>query len=86
MAEAVADRPKKVTQELFVDHIVKDDKGNEFVITRDVASAIHFDLIVNGYINKIGELTDKYYEDKANGAISRSRITSSTRLLKSSSV
>ena len=69
MAEAVADRPKKVTQELFVDHIVKDDKGNEFLITRDVASAIHFDLIVNGYINKIGELTDKYYEDKANGEI-----------------
>lgn len=69
MAEAVADRPKKVTQELFVDHVVKDDKGNEFVITRDVASAIHFDLIVNGYINKIGELTDKYYEDKANGEI-----------------
>ena len=69
MAEAVADRPKKVTQELFVDHIVKDDKGNEFVITRDIASAIHFDLIVNGYINKIGELTDKYYEDKANGEI-----------------
>ncbi len=69
MAEAVADRPKKVTQELFVNHIVKDDKGNEFVITRDVASAIHFDLIVNGYINKTGELTDKYYEDKANGEI-----------------
>ena len=69
MAEVVADRPKKVTQELFVDRIVKDDKGNEFAITRDVASAIHFDLIVNGYINKIGELTDKYYEDKANGEV-----------------
>lgn len=69
MAEAVADRPKKVTQELFVDHTVKDEKGNEFVITQDVASAIHFDLIVNGYINKSGELTDKYYEDKANGEI-----------------
>lgn len=69
MAEVVADRPKEVTQELFVDRIVKDDKGNEFAITRDVASAIHFDLIVNGYINKIGELTDKYYEDKANGEV-----------------
>lgn len=69
MAEAVADRPKKVTQELFINHVVKDDKGNEFVITSDVASAIHFDLIVNGYINKFGELTDKYYEDKANGEI-----------------
>lgn len=69
MAEAVADRPKAVTRDLFVDHIVKDDHGNEIIITSDVASAIHFDLIVNGYINKLGELTDKYYEDKANGEV-----------------
>lgn len=69
MAEAVADRPKAVTKDLFVNHIVKDDHGNEIIITSDVASAIHFDLIVNGYINKLGELTDKYYEDKANGEV-----------------
>lgn len=69
MAEAVADRPKAVTRDLFVDKLVKDDQGNEFLITSDVASAIHFNLIVNGYINKLGELTDKYYEDKANGEI-----------------
>lgn len=69
MAEAVADRPKAVTRDLFVDHLVKDDQGNEVLITRDMASAIYFDLIVNGYINKLGELTDKYYEDKTNGEI-----------------
>lgn len=69
MAEAVADRPKAVTKELFVDHLVKDDDGNEILITSEVASAIHYDLIINGYINKIGQLTDKYYEDKANGDI-----------------
>ena len=69
MAEAVADRPKAVTRELFVDKIVKDEGGNEVIITGDIASAIHFDLIVNGYINKQGGLTDKYYEDKANGEI-----------------
>lgn len=69
IAEAVADRPKKVTADLFVDHVVKDEKGNEFLITRDVASAIHFDLIVNGYVNKVGELTDKYYTDKANNEL-----------------
>ena len=69
LADAVADRPKKVTADLFVDHMVKDDKGNEFMITSDVASAIYFDLVVNGYINKTGELTDKYYFDKANGEI-----------------
>ena len=62
MAEAVADRPKAVTRDLFVDKLVKDNQGNEFLITSDVASAIHFDLIVNGYINKLGELTDKYYD------------------------
>jgi type III restriction enzyme len=69
LAEAVADRPKKVTQELFIDHLVVDSQGNEFMITSEVASAIHYDLILNGYINKIGELTDKYYEDKANGEV-----------------
>lgn len=69
LAEAVADRPKKVTQELFVDRLVVDAQGNEFMITSEVASAIHYDLILNGYINKLGELTDKYYEDKANGEV-----------------
>lgn len=69
LADAVADRPKAVTRELFVNKIVKDERGNEVIITGDIASAIHFDLIVNGYINKLGELTDKYYEDKANGAL-----------------
>ena len=69
MAEAVASRPKAVTQELFTDRIVKDEQGNEVIITKEVASAIHFDLIVNGYINKLGELTDKYYTDKENGEL-----------------
>ena len=69
IAEAVADRPDKITQELFIGHMVKDDKENELVITRDTAVAIYFDMIVNGYVNKRGELTDKYYEDKANGEI-----------------
>ena len=69
MAEAVADRPRAVTVELFVGKVIKDDKGNEQVIDRDTATAIHFDMIVNGYIDKKGTLTDKYYEAKANGAI-----------------
>lgn len=69
LAEAVADRHKKVTPELFVDRLVVDAQGNEFMITSEVASAIHYDLILNGYINKLGELTDKYYEDKANGEV-----------------
>ena len=69
MADAVADRPRAVTVDLFVGKVIKDDKGNEQIIDRDTATAIHFDMIVNGYIDKKGTLTDKYYEDKANGAI-----------------
>ncbi len=69
MAEAVADRPRAVTVELFVGKVIKDEQGNEQAINRDTASAIHYDMIVNGYIDRKGALTDKYYEDKANGEI-----------------
>ena len=69
LAEAVADRPKAVTAELFIGKVIKDDKGNEQVIDSDMGHAIQFDLIVNGYIDKKGILTDKYYEDKANGEL-----------------
>lgn len=69
IAEAVADRPKAVTAELFIGKVIKDDQGNEQVVDGDTGRAIHFDLIVNGYIDKKGVLTDKYYEDKANGEL-----------------
>lgn len=69
MAEAVADRPRAVTVDLFVGKVIKDENGNEQVIDRDTATAIHFDLISAGYIDRKGALTDKYYQDKANGAV-----------------
>ena len=69
MADAVADRPRAVTVDLFVGKVIKDDKGNEQVIDQDTASAIHYDMIVNGYIDRKGVLTDKYYQDKVNGEI-----------------
>ncbi len=69
MAEAVADRPRAVTVELFVGKAIKDERGSQQVIGQDTAFAIHYGLIVNGYIDRKGILTDKYYEDKANGEI-----------------
>ncbi len=69
MAEAVADRPRAVKVELFAGKVIKDEQGNEQVIDQDMASSIHHDMIVNGYIDRKGALTDKYYEDKANGEI-----------------
>lgn len=68
MAEAVADRPVKVTVNLFAGKVIKDNAGNEQVIDDDMATAIYEGLIENGYIRK-GQLTDKYYKDKANGEI-----------------
>lgn len=69
IAAAVADRPKAVTPELFIGKVIKDERGNEQVIDDDTGRVIHFDMIKNGYIDKKGALTDKYYEDKANGEL-----------------
>jgi type III restriction enzyme len=68
IAEAVADRPRKVTVELFKNKVVKDASGAEQVIDQALASCIYEGLIASGYV-KGGALTDKYYEDKKNGAI-----------------
>lgn len=69
LADAVAGRPVAVTADLFKGKVITDIKGNEQVVDADMAQAIYFDLIVNGYIDKKGALTDKYYDDKANGKI-----------------
>lgn len=69
IAEAVADRPRSITVDLFVGKVIKDSKGHEQVVDRDTADAIMYDLTVNRYIDKKGALTDKYYEDKANGTL-----------------
>lgn len=68
IAEAVAYRPKAVTAELFKGREIVDSKGNTQFIDDDTAQAIYEDMISNGYIKR-GQLTDKYYEDKANGEI-----------------
>lgn len=57
IAEAVADRPRKVQAKLF------EEKFGE-----DTALVIYESLIKNGYI-KCGELTEKYYEAKQNGSL-----------------
>ncbi|MDR2697693.1 MAG: DEAD/DEAH box helicase family protein [Holophagales bacterium] len=57
IAEAAAERPLKVETKLFTEKF-----GD------DVAFVIYESLIENGYVKR-GELTEKYYEDKKNGAI-----------------
>lgn len=69
IAEDIADRPCAVTRDLFLNHVVTDDHGNEMVIDSDTASAIMYEMTVNCYVDRKGVLTDKYYEDKANGEL-----------------
>lgn len=68
IAEAVAYRPTIISVELFKDREIKDSKGNIQLIDENTAQAIYEDMICNGYIKR-GQLTDKYYEDKANNAV-----------------
>lgn len=69
LAEAVADRPRAVNADLFKGKVIKDSQGNEVVVDADLASNIVYEMIVNRYIDRNGVLTDKYYEDKANGNV-----------------
>lgn len=64
LTEVVADRPRIVNRELFVDRAVKDIAGNDVIIDDDTATAILYELITQKYIDKKGQLTDKYYQDK----------------------
>ena len=68
-AEAVSDRPVKITEDLFIGHVLKGSNGEEIQIDSELAYAIQFELISNKYIDKKHTLTDKYYEDKKNGTI-----------------
>ena len=69
LAEAVSTRPMAVNAELFKGRTICDAHGNEQVVDAALAEAIMFDMICNGYVDKKGVLTEKYHEDKANGAL-----------------
>jgi type III restriction enzyme len=69
IAEAVADRPRTVTAELFVGKVITDAKGNEQTVDAKLANTIYFGMVKNGYVDEDGVLTDRYYTDKANNDI-----------------
>lgn len=63
IADACADCPLKVTEDLFVGVIYTTEDGTDQIITDDVADDIQEMLIGQGYIHR-GRLTEKYYVDK----------------------
>lgn len=62
IAEAVADRPKQVKQDLFTGKII-----NGRQVDSALADKIIHDLVKNDYINDEYNLTDKYYEHIKSG-------------------
>ena len=68
LAETLADRPKKVDVQLFLDKCLTNVNGERVKVTPDLATAIYEDLVSSGYVKR-GELTDKYYADKASGTV-----------------
>ncbi len=69
ISEAVVNRPREVTRELFINQSIKDEQGNEQVIDNDIAAEIYANLMRNEYIDGKGALQEKYFEDKANGKV-----------------
>jgi len=68
IAEACADRPVKVTEDLFVDVKYTTADGVEKTVNEGVADDIQEMLIMQGYIRR-GTLTEKYYADKDKGQL-----------------
>jgi type III restriction enzyme len=69
IAEAVSNRPRQVTEELFEDVRVHDQDGNKVIIDSAMARRLIHYMIKMDYIDENNALTDKFYEDKANGEV-----------------
>lgn len=70
IAEAVGNRPPQVTEILFENARVHDKDGNEETIDSSMARRLIHYMIKMDYIDENDALTDKFYEDKANGEVS----------------
>lgn len=69
LSEAVASRPRAVTEKLFVGKTLQNEAGQTLVIDQDTAESIVFDMTVNRYLDKKHMLTNKYYDDRSNGVV-----------------
>ena len=70
IAEAVGNRPRQVTEILFENAMVHDKDGNVETIDSSMARRLIHYMIKMDYIDENDALTDKFYEDKANGEVS----------------
>ena len=67
--EDLYDRPTKADLDLFKDTYLFTEAGEKVHITQEDAQEIIFQLRMNGYITKKGEVTDKFREDLKEGKL-----------------
>ena len=58
LAEAIGDRPVKVTLELFLNKVLATTKGETKTIDANEANKLYFDLVQKGYVDREVALTD----------------------------
>lgn len=64
LKEILSERPQKVEAQLFVHKILENEAGAKLQVSEDIANELQFTLIRNGYVDKDGQLTDTFYEEK----------------------
>ncbi len=69
IADACADRPQKVNEDLFVGVKYTTEDNVEHTITKDKAGEIQDALTTGGYVDRHGKLTGKYFADKEKGEL-----------------
>ncbi len=73
LAEAVANRPQRVTINLFINKTLIKPNGEKQVIDEPMAQKIYNNLVINKYVDDNGALTDQYYTDKAKSEFKTAR-------------
>ena len=69
IAEAVADRPQKVQASLFEGMVMTNINGEQRKVDELEANFLFAALAGKGYVNRQGQLTQKFYEDKQQGTL-----------------
>ncbi len=69
IAEAVGDRPVKVQTDLFEGIVITNARGEQRKLDGDDANDVIFTLRTKGYIDKKGQLLQKYHDDKQQGVL-----------------
>ena len=69
IAEAVGDRPIKVQPSLFAGMVMTNANGEQKQVDELEASFLFSALAAQGYVNRQGQLTQKYHDDKQQGTL-----------------